>query len=422
MSDNNITPDNNRDGAQQDAWRDQETGFRGRETPAASEHEFNEDADLPALNRRRNNRFITWLGFGVIALLGVAMLYAALTKPKQVTAESEKRVSNRLPQLKVPEFLPPPEPPAPVREAAASAPVEAASSPEDDIWARKMAGGLVGSGSGAGAGAGGGQQRPMTESDRMAYLMAMSAQGRPGPGQPGGSLNVDGGGVSAGGGGSGGASGGTRLGAALQGTDTVLAKASALPNRDFVLTKGTSLDCALETALNSSVPGLATCRLTRDVYSDNGRVLLLDRGSQLVGEYQGGMRTGQKRMFLLWNRVKTPAGVVVKLDSPGTDALGRGGLGGHIDNHFWERFGSAILTSLVTDGIQVVFDNQRSGRGNGNTNIYMSTANAGAEVVKQMLEQSSNIPPTLVVNQGAHVSILVARDLDFSDVYSLRVR
>ncbi len=420
MSDNNITPDTNRSGTNQEAWREQDAEFRGRETQQEREPEFNEDADLPALNRRRNNRFITWLGFGVIALLGIAMLYAALTKPKQATVEPEKRVSNRLPQLTVPEFLPPPEPPA-ERRAAASAPMEAASSPEEDIWARKMGGGLVMSGSGAAGGApGGGPQRNMTESERMAYLLSMSAQGRGAAGQPAGAGSTSAG---AGGGNDGGAgSSGTRLGAALQGTDTVLAKASALPNRDFILTKGTALDCALETALNSSVPGLATCRLTRDVYSDNGRVLLLDRGSQLVGEYQGGMRTGQKRMFLLWNRVKTPAGVVVKLDSPGTDALGRGGMGGHIDNHFWERFGSAILTSLVTDGIQVVFDNQRSGRGNGNTNIYMSTANAGAEVVKQMLEQSSNIPPTLVVNQGAHVSILVARDLDFSGVYSLQVR
>ena len=132
------------------------------------------------------------------------------------------------------------------------------------------------------------------------------------------------------------------------------------------------------------------------------------------------MRNGQKRMFLLWTRVKTPSGVVVNLDSPNTDSLGRGGLGGYVDNHFWERFGAAILTSLVSDGVQIIVQNQDK---NGGNRIYLNqTASAGVELVKEMLSQNANIPPTLIVNQGARVSVLVARDLDFSDVYTLKVR
>ena len=412
MSNDNPKQDDKQGRPRDDAgWRGDDDAFRVRETrPSDREQEFDENADLPALTRRRNNRFVTGLGFGVIALLGVAMLYAALMRPSgPKNEEPERQASNRLPQLSVPDFIPPPPP-----DEKAQAPERPASSPEEDILARKMGGSLVLSGASSGGGSGGrppgANPQAMTEADRVAYLMALQGQGRA-PAGGGASGNAGGGG-----------GGGTALGASLRGTDTPAMAAALLGNRDFLLAKGSSLDCALETALNSSVPGMATCRLTRDIYSDNGKVLLLDRGSQLVGEYQGGMRNGQKRMALLWTRAKTPNGVIVRLDSPGTDALGRGGVTGHVDNHFWERFGAAILTSLVSDGIKVIFDNQRSDRGGNSTNIFMESSDAGAKVVEQMLAQSANIPPTLVVNQGTHVSVLVARDLDFSDVYSLKVR
>lgn len=193
-------------------------------------------------------------------------------------------------------------------------------------------------------------------------------------------------------------------------------RAARLRDRHLVVTQGTAIPCVLETAMSSDVTGFVSCVVERDVMSDSGQVVLMEKGTQVVGEYRGNVRRGSKRMFVLWSRAKTPHGVVVNLASPATDALGRSGFDGEIDNHFWERFGGALLLSIVSDGSQI------AGRQLSSADIEIrSTQGAGNSAAAIATEQSINIPPTLTKNQGELVSIFVARDLDFSSVYELRL-
>lgn len=192
--------------------------------------------------------------------------------------------------------------------------------------------------------------------------------------------------------------------------------AGQLGDRNFLLTQGTMIDCTLQTKLVSTQSGLLTCLATHDVMSANGKVKLIDAGTKFTGYQSGGIQQGQARAFVTWNRLETPTGVIVNLSSPGTGPLGEAGLGGHIDNHFWERFGNAILLSLVGD-----FGNWASNQGqSGSNNIrFDNTAEGGQEAVAKILEKSLDIPPTLYKNQGERIGIMVARDLDFSHVYEL---
>ena len=204
----------------------------------------------------------------------------------------------------------------------------------------------------------------------------------------------------------------------LEAVELKAAAAGVLPDRDRLITQGTMLDCVLETKIVSSVAGMTSCHLTRDVYSTSGRVVLLDRGSRVVGRYQGGMNQGDTRIFVLWTRVETPAGVVVDLQSPGAGPLGEAGLGGHVDTRFWDRFGAAILLSIIGDATDAAAA-RAAGPAQG-TNVYVgNTANAGKEVIARSMEPTINIPPMLVKNQGERVGIFVARDLDFRGVYGL---
>jgi type IV secretion system protein VirB10 len=191
-------------------------------------------------------------------------------------------------------------------------------------------------------------------------------------------------------------------------------RAQVLQTTRFLLPKGAFIDCTLETAIDSSLPGMTTCITAADTFSADGKVVLLERGTKLVGETRGQVQQGQARVFVLWSQARTPQGVVVPLDSPGTDELGRSGLPGQVQRHFWERFGAAMLVSVVDGAVQAGV--QASNRSSG-TVIYAPSASQ--DVLTEVLKDTLNIPPTVIKRNGDRIQILVARDLDFRSVYEL---
>lgn len=205
----------------------------------------------------------------------------------------------------------------------------------------------------------------------------------------------------------------------LTATETPARQAGMLGNRNFILAKGSFIDCALQTRLDSTVPGMTACVITRNIYSDNGNVLLIERGSTVTGEYQSNMKQGMARIFVLWSRIKTPNGVIINLDSPGTDQLGGSGVPGYINNHFWKRFGGALMLSLVDDIARGITNNSGS---SGNQFNFNSAGDATQEMAAEALKNTINIPPTLYKNQGEQVGIYIARDLDFSSVYDVQAQ
>jgi type IV secretion system protein VirB10 len=186
-----------------------------------------------------------------------------------------------------------------------------------------------------------------------------------------------------------------------------------LPTQRLLLPKGAFIDCTLETAIDSTLPGMTTCVTATDTFSADGDVVLLERGTKLIGETRGEVQQGSARVFVLWTEARSPTGVVVPLASPGTDELGRSGLPGEVNRHFWDRFGAAILISVIDGSVQAAAQSH----GNGGTVIYNPSATT--DIMTEVLKGTVNIPPTIRKNNGDRIQILVARDIDFRSVYEL---
>ncbi|WP_244604704.1 MULTISPECIES: type IV secretion system protein VirB10 [Mesorhizobium] len=235
--------------------------------------------------------------------------------------------------------------------------------------------------------------------------------------------------------------------ASQSGADT--SKATMNPRTDALVAQGTMIKGVLETAIQSDLAGMVRAVVSEDVWSFDGRRVLIPGGSRLIGEYRSGLATGQTRVFIVWTRLLRSDGMSVQLGSTGTDELGRSGMPGVVDNHYFERFGSAILLSVVGGATQFIANlgNDQSGSNTNQTytdpqtgqtvtiqtqpNQYMQNARQiGAQQVSQSLNRiaeealrnSINIAPTIHVDQGSRIMVFVRRDLDFSEFYPDPVR
>lgn len=202
------------------------------------------------------------------------------------------------------------------------------------------------------------------------------------------------------------------------------AKARKIERIDALVPEGTLIPGILETAIVSDLPGQVRAIVSQDVYSFDGRRVLIPTGTRLIGEYQSEITHGQTRIFVVWSRMLRDDGVTVRLNSIGADSLGRSGLTGRVDKKFRERFGAAVLLSIVGAGASYL-----TGYGSQTASGDSDDAQRAAELAKETLAQtfsdmanhalgdSLRIPPTISVSQGERIFVFVRQDLDFSALY-----
>lgn len=168
------------------------------------------------------------------------------------------------------------------------------------------------------------------------------------------------------------------------------------------ISQGTMIPAILETAINTDVPGYVRAVVSQDVRSFDGARVLVPRSSRLVGQYQSGLQAGQRRAYVIWTTLIRPDGVSVNLASPATGFDGTTGLAGEVDSHFFERFGSAMLLSVI-GGLTTI--------ASGGASVILG---GGQSAASTALQQDGQRSPTVRVRQGEPIRVFTSRNLDFS--------
>lgn len=181
------------------------------------------------------------------------------------------------------------------------------------------------------------------------------------------------------------------------------AKATAMTDPSTTVTQGTLIPAVLETAIDTDVPGYVRAVVSQDVKSFDGKNVLIPRSSRLIGQYQSGLQAGQKRAYVIWTRVIRPDGVSVNLQSPGIGFDGKTGVPGDVDSRFFQRFGSAMLLSVV-GGLSAI--------GTGGASVVIG--GGGQAAAAAAASQDSQLGPVVRVRAGEPIRVFTARDLGFA--------
>ena len=220
-------------------------------------------------------------------------------------------------------------------------------------------------------------------------------------------------------------------------------KATAVNHLNRTILQGKIVYAILETAINTDIPGMLRAIVTRDVYAERGTDIMIPKGSRLIGQYTATAKGGQTRVAVMWERLIRPDGIDIGVASPRVDTLGRTGVAGDIHDHFWRKLGNTFLVSFVvpvasakaaqkatnkktdtdkktttdTDGTVTV-----TTTGDPVEQAISDSTKQFSDLTKGMVQDSFSTKPTLTINQGTAINVLVQKDLIFPPQSALQKR
>ncbi|MBK2126107.1 TrbI/VirB10 family protein [Fangia hongkongensis] len=199
------------------------------------------------------------------------------------------------------------------------------------------------------------------------------------------------------------------------------------PISENVIMAGNSIPAILQTKISSDLPGTIVARVAKDVYDTlTGTVLLIPRGSSLIGEYNSSVQYGDTRVQVKFIRLIRPDGTSIILpNQQGMDDEGMSGLSDEVDNHWGQLIGAAALSTVFNipavaaqvaqQQNTVVCDSSGNNcvpnySGVAQSSVLQSLGQTAQQVGGKITDRAMNIKPTITINAGKEFSVLVTKD------------
>lgn len=217
--------------------------------------------------------------------------------------------------------------------------------------------------------------------------------------------------------------------------------ASLIGNTDVMIAQGKMIDVVLETAINTDLDGLTRAVVSRDVYAESGRSILIPKGSRLIGRYSNDSSESSDRVLIVWNRVIRPDGIDVQLESPGTDRMGRSGISGFVDRRYFDILSNAFLLSAVSIAGSIAVDKideqqqqtttttttpdgntTTSSSGTATDAAVLASVNDFSDIAAEITQGLLNDDPIIIIQQGTKMKVFVNRDVHFPNSVASNVR
>lgn len=201
-----------------------------------------------------------------------------------------------------------------------------------------------------------------------------------------------------------------------------------IPDMSRAILQGKIIDAVLESSINTDVKAPVRAIVSRDVYAEYGKNVLIPRGSRLIGDYQAEIKRGQSRVTISWKRIIRVDGLSLNISAMAVDNLGRGGIEGEVDNKYTEILGTAFLSTMLTIATAVAVE-----EATGSTGITTATTTSTGDTVqsagktsdyaivegtRDFMEKASDLvdevaeqKPTIRIAQGTKIIVMVNQDL-----------
>jgi type IV secretion system protein VirB10 len=201
--------------------------------------------------------------------------------------------------------------------------------------------------------------------------------------------------------------------------------ATRIVDLNRTIAQGRVIHATLETAINTDLSAPIRAIVSRDTYGEAGSMPLIPKGSRLIGTYNSTLTSGQTRVLVIWTRVIRPDGVDVMIGSPLVDAIGQAGVSGQIDTKFQEIFSRSLLSSVVSIAMAIGSEKLSDNTSVTTSGSSTQTTGGGAQeattnalnklggITDSFIQRFINVPPTILIDQGTPVNVMVNKDLVF---------